>query len=133
MSEIKEHVGFEWIPSKAEHPYVTIDKLKRLYISKPARELLKLPEGGFYLQIAYDSGNRRIGLARPYSSPDLPSPYKFDKRAYTKAKYFVERARLEAELPCRFLYLGLSEDVDPDLYPPGIHVFEMQENVTFEA
>lgn len=133
MSKIKERQGFEWIPSKSEHPYVTIDRNNRLYISKPARELLKVPDGSFYLQIGFDSGTRRIGLARPYTSPDLPTPFKFDKRAYSKAKHFVERARLRDVLPCRFLYLGLGEEVDADLYPPGVHIFELEDHVSFDA
>ena len=133
METVKESPGFEWIPSQSEHPYVSIDKNNRLYISRPARDLFHVPAGSFLLQVGFDSANRRMGISRPYSTREMPSPYKFDKRAYTKASYFVERASLKNYLPCRFLYLGLSEDVDPNRYPPGVHIFELAENVHFEA
>src|SRR4051812_41696453 len=125
MSKVKEIVGFEWIPSQSIHPYVSIDKKGRLYISKSARELLHVPDGDFFLQVGFDSANRRIGLKRADDENSFPSPYRFDKRSYAKASRFVKRAGLDHDLPCRFLYLGFGDDLDPDLYPSGVHIFKL--------
>jgi hypothetical protein len=123
--------GFEWIPSNELHPYVSIDRERRLYISKPARKLLNLPDDqSFYLAVGYNPSAHRIALARPFTSADMPAPFRFDKRSYARAKHFVERARLEAYLPARFLYIGPGEENEG---PPGSHIFELATDVSFEA
>jgi hypothetical protein len=111
---------FEWIPNRSTTAYVTIDNQRRLYISKPAKELLNLPDGKFRLIAGYDFANHRIVLAKPeiVRVPDV-KPFKFDKRAYSNAKHFVERAKIGDELPTRFVYVGK----DYSEYPEGSYAF----------
>lgn len=113
-------MNFEWITNRSTTPYVTIDKQKRLYISKPAQELMSLPDGKFQLIAGYDFANHRIVLAKPeiVRVPNV-KPFKFDKRAYSNAKHFVERARLGDLLPVRFVYVGK----DYSEYPDGSYAF----------
>lgn len=98
-----------WISNERPpaHPYVSIDKQQRLYISAPARELLNVPNGQFHLIAGFDHVNKRIVLAKPevVRVTDV-KPFKFDKRPYSRAKTFVEQANIEAELPVRFTYVG---------------------------
>lgn len=113
-----------WISSDyPREPYVTIDNQKRLYISRPTRDLMSLPPGHFRLITGYDLVNKRIVLAKPevVRVPDI-KPFKFDKRSYTNAKPFVEQANLEGALPKRFIYSGR----DYSAYPDGSYVFTME-------
>ena len=114
---------FEWIPNRATHPYVTIDSHFRLYVSKPARELLSLPSGSYRLIAGYDFANNRIVLAKPeiVRVPNV-EPYNFDKRSYSRVKYFAERAGLQNDLPLRFVYKGK----DYADIPKGAFAFELE-------
>lgn len=114
--------SFQWITNQAVNPYVTIDSQQRLYISKPARDLMVLPDGHFRLIAGYDFANHRIVLAKPevVRVPNVV-PYNFDKKAYSKVKHFVEAARLGDSLPIRFIYRGK----DYSEYPQGAFAFEM--------
>lgn len=120
----KQKVAFEWISNdNPKHPYVTIDKQQRLYISAPARELIGLPKGRFHLIAGYDSVNKRIVLAKPdiVRVTDV-KPFKFDKRSYSNAKPFVEQAKLGGKLPVRFAYSGKEYAEFPD----GSFVFTLE-------
>lgn len=116
---------FRWISNRSyDEPYVTIDNQKRLYISKPARELLGLPDRTKFKLIAgYDFANHRIVLAKPevVRVPDVQA-FPFDKRAYSKVSRFVEKARIGGNLPVRFLYVGR----DYSEYPSGAYAFTME-------
>lgn len=114
---------FEWITNKSTMAFVTIDNMKRLYISRPTKDLMGIPDGKFRLIAGYDFANNRIVLAKPevVRVPDV-KPFNFDKRGYSNAKYFVERASLEQELPVRFVYKGL----DYSEYPEGSFCFELE-------
>lgn len=116
---------FAWITNKSTQAYVTIDNQRRLYISKPAKELIDLPDDSKFRLIAgYDFVNNRIVLAKPeiVRVTDI-RPFKFDKRGYSNAKYFVERANiLESDLPVRFIYRGK----DYSEYPEGSYAFELE-------
>lgn len=111
---------FQWITNRSTTPYVTLDNQMRLYVSKPARELIGLPDGKFRLIAGYDFANHRIVLAKPeiVRATNI-EPFSFDKRAYSKAKQFVEKARLEGSLPLRFTYAGK----DYADYPSGAFAF----------
>lgn len=113
---------FEWITNKSTAAYVTIDNQQRLYIAKPTKELMNIDEGKFRLIAGYDYANHRVVLAKPevVRVPDV-KPYKFDKRGYSNAKYFVERAGLTG-LPLRFVYKGK----DYSEYPDGAYCFELE-------
>lgn len=121
----KESEGFVWISNESSFPYVTIDSHQRLYISSPAKKLLNLPEGkvNFRLITGYDFANNRIVLAKPeiVRVPNV-KPFKFDKRSYSKAKTFVEKARLGGMLPVRFKYVGK----DFSELPAGSYAFELE-------
>lgn len=106
-AESPAQTNFEWISNKSAVAYVTIDSHHRLYISKPARELLELPSGKYRLIAGYDYANHRIVLAKPevVRVPDI-EPFNFDKRSYSKVKRFVDRANLGRALPVRFFYVG---------------------------
>lgn len=119
---------FKWISNIDELPYVTIDAHQRLYISKPARELINVQGGMHFRLIAgYDFANHRIVIAKPdvVRVPDV-IPFNFDKRSYSKVKSFVENARLGGHLPLRFVYAGK----DYADYPKGTYAFE---RVGYEA
>ncbi len=117
----KQSETFSWISNKSAVAYVTIDNLRRLYISKPTKELMGLPDGKFRLIAGYDFANNRIVLAKPevVRVSDV-KPFNFDKRGYSNAKHFVERANLTT-LPIRFLYKGK----DYSEYPDGAYCFEL--------
>lgn len=120
----KDHEGFEWITNQSTTAYVTIDSQQRLYISKPTKELMNLPEGRFRLIAGYDFANNRIVLARPeVVRVTNIKPFRFDKRGYSNAKHFVKRARLHDALPVRFFYEGK----DYSEYPEGSFAFTMQD------
>lgn len=111
---------FEWITNTSGDAYVTIDNQQRLYISRPAKDLMGLPDGKFRLIAGYDFANHRIVLAKPeiVRVTDI-KPFKFDKRAYSNAKHFVSRAALHGSLPTRFIYAGK----DYSEYPEGSYAF----------
>jgi hypothetical protein len=112
--------SFEWITNVTAHAYVTIDNQHRLYISRPAKDLMGLPDGKFRLIAGYDFANHRIVLAKPeiVRVPDIV-PFKFYDPGYSKAKHFVERANLHGSLPTRFIYAGK----DYSEYPSGSYAF----------
>jgi hypothetical protein len=116
----KQDEMFKWISNAASVAYVTIDNQRRLYISRPAKDLMGLPDGKFRLIAGYDFANHRIVLAKPeiVRVTDI-KPFKFDKRAYSNARPFVERASLEGKLPIRFLFTGK----DYSEYPDGSFAF----------
>ena len=122
MKDEKTQV-FEWITNRSTEAFVTIDNLKRLYISRPAKDLMNIPDTKFRLIAGYDFVNDRIVLAKPevVRIPDV-KPFSFDKRGYSNAKYFVERANLEAKLPVRFVFRGR----DYANYPEGSFCFELE-------
>lgn len=115
--------NFEWITNRSTTPYVTIDSQQRLYISKPVKDLLNLPDGKFRLIVGYDFANNRIVLGKPeiVRVPNV-RPFRFDKRSYSHAKHFVERANLRGKLPIRFTYVGR----DFSEYPHGSFTFQME-------
>ncbi|WP_079516545.1 hypothetical protein [Rossellomorea marisflavi] len=111
---------FEWITNNSGEAYVTIDNQQRLYISRPARDLMNLPTEKFRLIAGYDFANHRIVLAKPeVVRVTEVKPFKFDKRAYSNAKHFVSRASLHDSLPTRFIYAGK----DYSEYPEGSYAF----------
>lgn len=117
--ETKTSKTFEWISNQSLTPYVTIDSYNRLYVSKPARELMGLPEGKVRLIAGYDYANNRIVLAKPeIVKVTNIKPFNFDKRGYANARPFVERASL-TDMPIRFLFSGR----DYSQYPEGSYVF----------
>ncbi|PAE24049.1 hypothetical protein [Bacillus sp. 7894-2] len=119
--DTKKSKTFEWITNKSTIAYVTIDNQRRLYLSKPARELMGLPEGRVRLIAGYDFVNDRVVLAKPeVVKVTNIKPFKFDKRGYSNAKHFVERANL-SDLPIRFLYEGR----DYSEYPQGSYAFTL--------
>jgi hypothetical protein len=115
--------AFEWITNRSTEAYVTIDNQRRLYISKPTKELMNLPEGKFRLIAGYDYANNRIVIAKPeiVRVTDV-KPFKFDKRGYSNAKHFVERANLGGKIPVRFIYTGK----DYSQYPEGSFAFQLE-------
>ena len=116
----QETKNFEWLTNTSTVAYVTIDAHRRLYVSRPTKDLMGLPDSSFRLIAGYDFVNDRIVLAKPevVRVPDV-KPYKFDKRGYSNAKHFIERAGLTT-LPVRFVYKGLAY-AD---YPEGSYCFE---------
>lgn len=120
---------FEWITNKSTIAYVTIDKQRRLYISKSAKELMGLTDEKFRLIAGYDFANNRVVLAKPeVVRVTNVKPFKFDKRGYSNAKYFVERANL-SDLPVRFLFKGK----DYSEYPEGSYAFELEGSTPADA
>ena len=123
--ETKTNDKFTWITNRSTIAYVTIDNQQRLYISKPTKELMNLPDDGKFRLIAgYDFVNNRIVLAKPevVRVADV-KPFNFDKRGYSNAKHFIERAVInEGDLPVRFLYKGK----DYSDYPDGAFAFELE-------
>lgn len=114
--------NFEWISNISKEPYVSIDAMKRLYISKPARELADLPDGEFSLMIGFDHANKRIVLGKPeHVKPANNRPFYFDRRSYSKVTRFVDVARINDILPVRFYYSGK----DFSDLPRGTHVFTL--------
>lgn len=114
---------FKWITSRSATAYVSIDRQNRIYIARATRDMLDLPNGEFYLLTGYDFANKRIVLAKPeiVRVPNV-EPFKFDKRSYCRARYFVEQAQLEGELPVRFIYAGK----DFSEFPRGAHIFTLE-------
>jgi hypothetical protein len=115
--------AFEWITNRSTTAYVTIDNQQRLYISKPTKELMNLPDGKFRLIAGYDFANNRVVLAKPeIVRATNVKPFKFDKRGYSNAKHFVERANLIGKIPVRFIYTGK----DYSEYPEGSYAFQLE-------
>lgn len=82
---------------------------------------MNLPDGKFRLIAGYDFANNRIVLAKPeVVRVTNIKPFSFDKRGYSNAKYFVERANLSG-LPVRFVYTGK----DYSEYPDGSFAFSL--------
>lgn len=116
--------NFKWIKPDTPTACITVDKLKRLYLSSEARKLLGVT-APFKLFIGYDHVNKRIVL----SKPDIVKltevkPFKFDTRGYAHARGFVNELRLpDDDYPLKFEFVGrdLSE------YPAGVFCFQLDE------
>ena len=103
---------------------ITIDKLRRLYISAEARHLLCV-ETPFKLFVGYDKVNKRLVVSRPdlVKLTDV-KPFSFDKRGYSHAKSFVSELMLkESEFPVKYEFVGS----DLSTYPHGVFSFQKED------
>lgn len=123
MNKADVNVKFEWISNTSGQSYVSIDKAKRLYISKDARDMLGLPHGHYRLLVGFDHVNKRVVLAKPeVIKPMNTRPFNFDGRSYSRASELVAKARISDGLPIRFYYAGK----DFSEMPHGSHAFTLE-------
>lgn len=115
--------SFRWI-TNGPAPYITVDALKRLYLSSGcASELgLKPP---LPLFVGYDAVNKRLIVAKPNVVKAVNvRPFMFDKRRYASARAFIRTLQIaDADLPQRYEYIGR----DYSEYPQGSHVFQLSD------
>lgn len=118
---------FKWIKPDSPTASITVDKLKRLYLSSEARKLLGVT-APFKLLVGYDSVNKRLVLTKPEIVKALEvKPFKFDNRGYAHARGFVNELKMpDSVYPIKFEFVGrdLSE------YPEGAFCFQLE---AFEA
>jgi hypothetical protein len=113
--------SFQWISNDTTTgPYITIDAMRRFYLSSGARELFS---GAKSLIFGYDPVNKRLVVAKPDVVRAVNvRPYPFDKRWYASARNFVKQAGIsESSLPLRFYYVGK----DYGDTPAGSYAFEL--------
>ncbi|MGG2024236.1 hypothetical protein AB1282_00360 [Gottfriedia sp. S16(2024)] len=120
--------NFQWISndSASHDAYITLDAMKRLYLSTKACAVMGLPKKeAFELFVGYDALNKRLVIAKPdLVSPVNVKPFKFDKRSYASARPLLDKMDVKvAQLPLRYNYVGrLHND---KMYPAGTYVFEL--------
>ncbi|MGQ9336340.1 hypothetical protein [Bacillus paralicheniformis] len=121
-----------WISSRNEESYITLDSQQRIYISARAREIIGLPKNApFLLTIGYDLDENRIIVAKPENVKTDSAPFKFDKRSYNKSARKVLGAAgfSKKDLPLRFFMIGDGDaSKQPYLaYPKGTYAFQLDE------
>lgn len=123
-------MALEWISAVNETAYISLDKQRRIYVNSAARSLIGLPTNApFQLTIGYDVTEACLVVAKPEKVKTDAQPFKFDKRAYSKAaRRVLTGAGLEnRELPLRFFLIGDGEaSKQPHLaYPKGTYAFSL--------
>ncbi|MDL5023764.1 hypothetical protein [Bacillus velezensis] len=123
-----------WISNDFERnlkAYITIEKQRRLFISKGARRIVGLPTEGrpFYLTVAYDADEKRIVVGKPelVNQPNV-KPFKFDKRGNVSAIPFLRKVGIDFDsLPQRYYLIGDGEaSKQPYLaYPSHTYAFQL--------
>lgn len=119
--------SIKWASPDSPAVSITIDKLKRLYISSEARQLLGV-ETPFKLYVGHDPVNKRLVVSRPdlVKLTDV-KPFSFDKRGYSHAKSFVSELLIaEKDFPVKYEFVGR----DLGEYPHGVFCFQRED---FEA
>jgi len=113
--------SFQWISNDTTTgPYITIDAMRRFYLSSATRELFN---GAKSLIFGYDPVNKRLVVAKPDIVRAVNvKPYSFDKRWYSSARNFVAQAGIDvADLPLRFVFAGKDYADTPD----GAYTFQL--------
>lgn len=123
-------MALEWISAVNDTAYISLDNQGRIYVNSAARTFIGLPSNApFQLTIGYDAAESCLVVAKPEKVKTDAQPFKFDKRAYSKAaRRVLEGAGLEErELPIRFFLIGDGEaSKQPHLaYPKGTYAFSL--------
>ena len=117
-------MNFKWLKPDTPTASITIDKLKRLYLSSEARKLIGVA-APFKLFVGYDYVNKRLVLSRPdIVKITEVKPFNFDSRGYAHARGFVNNLKLPSgAYPLKFEFVGrdLSE------YPEGVFCFQLEQ------
>lgn len=97
-----------------EKVIITLDKNKRLTLSKAAQQFFGVEEPGKTLKVylGYDSVNKRICFAKP-DIVKLPGiqPVTFGKFKFVSARRFVDRFQIDlSEAPLHYEYCGKDGD-----------------------
>lgn len=118
--------GFSFFSNEGHRtykPYISADRLGRVYLSEGAKELMNIKneELPVALYLGYDKVNKRIGLARPevVRLVDV-KPFKFNgERTYASARSFLLANNiLPKEGVNRYIFVGKEE---------GIFVFQLED------
>ncbi|MEB9770454.1 hypothetical protein P4K44_33700 [Bacillus cereus] len=123
-------MALEWISAVNDTAYISLDKQGRIYVNSAARSLIGLPSNApFHLTIGYDAEAGCLVVAKPEKVKTEVQPFKFDKRAYSKAaRRVLEGAGLEdRELPLRLYLIGDGEASKQShlAYPKGTYAFSL--------
>ena len=93
---------------------ITLDKSKRLYLSKAAQEFFGVaePEKVLKVYLGYDSVNKRICFAKP-DVVRIPGkrPVTFGKFKFISARRFIDRFKIDiSNAPLHYEYVGKDGD-----------------------
>jgi hypothetical protein len=97
-----------------EELIITLDKSKRIYLSKPVQEFFGVddPDKSLTVYLGYDSVNKRICLAKP-DVVRIPGkrPVTFGKFKFISARRFIDRFQIDlTDAPLHYRYVGQDGD-----------------------
>jgi len=108
--------------ARLQAPYLSVDVQGRIYLSKPAQELLGCVGTSAHLYVGYDVLNKRIGLAKPdiVKLTDT-NAFKFnEKRAYASCRSFLDHyGIMPSGSSDRYIYDGQDRTT-------GVHLFRKE-------
>lgn len=110
LKEYEAPPSIVWITNEMpREAFITIDNEYRFYVSTTARRILGVHEDDkFQLVIGYDSDYKRLIVGDPKRvKADGVKPFKFGRRANSRAKPFVDRLNLTDSLPVRYEFISV--------------------------